>query len=92
MSLLKTGRYQKTPDGKYAIIARNEQECNTLLHLSTPERFSFKPENFNGPVIISDSPFNEYIADLFKKYGKPKVGTDNTVTCANNNTITTCTI
>jgi tRNA U34 2-thiouridine synthase MnmA/TrmU len=92
MPLLKTGRYQKTPDGKYVIIARNEQECTTLLQLSRPEMFTLTPDNFNGPVIISESPFNEYIADLFKKYGKPKVGTDNTVTCTNNNTITTCTI
>ena len=63
--LLKIGRYRKTVDGKFVIIARNEEEGLRLQKLIKPDLNLFAPENFRGHVIVSDSQYTPEIAAFF---------------------------
>ncbi|NLD99614.1 MAG: hypothetical protein GX640_07045 [Fibrobacter sp.] len=80
MPLLKTGRHQKTSDGKTVIIARDEKECEFLQNIAVSGMNTFVPQNFSGPVIVTDSNFTKEIAGLFRKYGKPDKDGKSTVT------------
>ncbi|HEX3018977.1 MAG TPA: hypothetical protein VHP36_01685 [Chitinispirillaceae bacterium] len=89
MPLLKIGRHQKTSDGKNVIIARNEQECEILQKLSVSDMITYVPQNFSGPVIVTESVFTEEIAGLFRKYGKAGGEGANTVTSLKEGVVST---
>ncbi len=92
MPLLKTGRHQFTPDGKMVIIARDEKECDTLKRIAPQKMFTFVPNNFSGPVIISESAWNENIKNLYHQYGKPVAGEINTIDCLTNGAVSSYTL
>lgn len=81
MPLLKTGRHQFTPDGKMVIIARDEKECNTLKRIAPRKMYTYIPNNFAGPVIVSESSYSEHIRQLYYQYGKPHDTNSNTIDC-----------
>jgi tRNA U34 2-thiouridine synthase MnmA/TrmU len=92
MLLLKTGRHQFTPDGKMIIIARDEKECDTLKRIAPRKMFTFVPNNFSGPVIVSEVSYSEYIRYLYYQYGKPIDANNNMIDCLTNDTMTSYTV
>ena len=50
--LLKVGRHFRLVSGDKLIVARDEQECKSLMNLFRESDHLFTPVNFPGPVII----------------------------------------
>lgn len=84
VALLKVGRYRKLCDGGFLQISRNEIEGASMQRMISSNLFMFSPENFIGPVMVSNSQFSSEIALYFRKYSKIEKVSDPRIYCLEN--------
>jgi tRNA U34 2-thiouridine synthase MnmA/TrmU len=74
--LLKVGRHFRLENGDKVVVARNEQECNTLKKICPETDHLLSPVNFSGPAVVLQGTSLEAAVEKMLEYTKRKIAED----------------